>query len=678
MSIYATYDADQLEELQSQFLVDSWSYSKVTTFARNEKAFEMQYIFNTKPKLSATTIAGQAYHEALQCYFGNKKGGNALTLADLETIAFQYIDDVRGNTWRLQKTTPTVDDCKAKALTTCNALLKFFLAEVAVYEDELAEILGVELKGSEWLTVNGVDIPLMCNYVIDLIIRLKDGRIVVIDHKSKAGYTSDDEIALTVGKQAITYVLCYEARTGEKVDEVWFVENKYSANKDKSPQLQAFKIELTHDVRRLYEALLYEPLRRMITAVNDPDYVYIINDNDQLVDRAELSDFWARTMICEVGDFNIADDKKEIIEKRLKKIRDASATMVDAKVIREFKENAATFIQYDLSHTNMTPEQKIEHVLRSFGTIVRVAHKMTGYSSDTYLLEVSAGVKVSSISSHRLDLANALDVSNVRVSRNLTVYQGKSYLSVEISKRRENDLLFDVTALSNNRIPIGKDNFDTTIVWDLDNHSTPHALVCGATGSGKSVCIMSTIEYALAAGVSEIIIFDPKYEFTQYHRRGRITVFNEIADIEAEMIRLVEDMNQRVARQVAKRTLVVFDEFADALAQSRKGKELCGDKSLGENLRVLLQKGRSSGFRIIAATQRASVKVITGDAKVNFPVQICFRVPKGTDSRVVLDEEGAESLAGMGDGLMRSPEYPELVRFQAYYKPSNETTAISA
>jgi len=95
-------------------------------------------------------------------------------------------------------------------------------------------------------------------------------------------------------------------------------------------------------------------------------------------------------------------------------------------------------------------------------------------------------------------------------------------------------------------------------------------------------------------------------------------------------------------------------------------------KSLEENLKILLQKGRSCGFRIVAATQRASVKVITGDAKVNFPVQICFRVPKATDSRVVIDEEGAEALEGMGDGLMKSPEYKDVVRFQSFYKPEPE------
>ena len=86
-------------------------------------------------------------------------------------------------------------------------------------------------------------------------------------------------------------------------------------------------------------------------------------------------------------------------------------------------------------------------------------------------------------------------------------------------------------------------------------------------------------------------------------------------------------------------------------------------------LKMLAQKGRSLGFRIIAATQRASTKVITGDTKVNFPVQICFRMPKAVDSQVVIDEEGAECLQGAGDGLIKSPEYMDsVVRFQGFYK----------
>ncbi len=145
------------------------------------------------------------------------------------------------------------------------------------------------------------------------------------------------------------------------------------------------------------------------------------------------------------------------------------------------------------------------------------------------------------------------------------------------------------------------------------------------------------------------------------------------------MKELVEEMQQRARTGSSALTLVVFDEFADAVSSARSGRALDvrdpfgkvvgRDRSLEENLKMLLQKGRSLGYRIVAATQRASTKVITGDAKVNFPVQVCFRVPKAIDSKVVLDEEGAETLAGRGDALIKSPEYFGAVRFQGFYKP---------
>jgi DNA segregation ATPase FtsK/SpoIIIE-like protein len=92
------------------------------------------------------------------------------------------------------------------------------------------------------------------------------------------------------------------------------------------------------------------------------------------------------------------------------------------------------------------------------------------------------------------------------------------------------------------------------------------------------------------------------------------------------------------------------------------------DNSLSENLAMLLQKGRSSGFRIVCAAQRPSTEIIPGDAKANFPVRVAFRLPKAVDSEVVLDEGGAEGLTDKGDGLIISPEYRETIRFQSYFK----------
>lgn len=692
MSIYKTYDIDQLADHFRNYLVDSWSYSKITSFARNEKAFEMNYIYGLYAKNSATQVAGQAYHKALEYYFTQKKQGKTLDLVELEASAFQHINEMDANYWKLQKTTPTVEECMNKASSTSADLLRNFYKEKGTYEDDLQEIIDVEVKCEEFISVNGVDIPLPCHGKIDLVIKTRDGKNVIVDHKSKNVYTDEAEISLSIGTQAITYKLLYEEKTGIEIDEVWFVENKYSKNKSGEPQLRCFKVTLDENTCRLYEALLYEPLKRMVEAVSDPDYVYMINESDNYIDKAEVYDFWARTMISEVEDFNVDETKKELVSQRLRRVRDASLTSINPSVIKIFKDNASKFIQYDLSNKNMTKAEKIEHVLRSFGTIVRVAHMFDGYSSNTYLLEISAGVKISSVHSRRLDIANALDVSSVRMSKDLVVYEDRSYVAVEFSKKRDKTLFFDPAEFKDMRIPIGKDNFGNTIVWDLNNQNTPHALICGSTGSGKSVCIRSIIEYAKLGDVDDIIILDPKREFTSYGYEGdgRIEVVQDILEIEDRMKRLVDYMNELVKRNKVKRTLIIFDEFADALANSRQGNELKvyenrldgfyanGNEkrkrvhvsdlaSLEENLRILLQKGRSSGFRIVAATQRASVKVITGDAKVNFPVQICFRVPKAQDSRVVLDEEGAESLAGGGDGLIKSPEYKDVTRFQAFY-----------
>lgn len=691
MSIYRQYTPEQVEELLSNYLISSWSYSKVALFARNEKEFERRAIYCDVSKLSAATVAGNAYHSALEVYFRTlKDSGEVTSLAAMQSEAYAYIDGVPANHWKIQKTTPTIEACRETASKHATQLLQNFEAEIATYMSEVDEVLAVERSFSEWLTINGVDIPMPCRGIVDLVVRLHDGRIVIIDHKSKSVYTDDKDIALTRGKQAITYVKLVQAATGMEVSEVWFVENKYSKNKCGMPQLRCFKIALDKDTIRLYEAMLYEPLRRMIEAVGNPDYVFTINDSDTMVDKAELYDFWLKTMIAEVDDFAIPTNKRALIAKRQKKIRDAALAAVSPKVIRSFKKNAQAFINYDYQLTNMTNKERIEHILRTFGFIVNVAHEIEGYSSTTYLLQMSAGMQISNISKYKLDIAAALNVSSVRIGSELTVYEGKAYLAVEVAHKRTKDLLFDQKYLTDARIPMGRDNFGNTIVWDLNNPATPHMLICGATGSGKSVAITATIAYAQLAGITDIVIFDPKCEFVGLKAQG-CRVYNDIEDIERVMADMVKEMQARVVSGRTKKTLIVFDEFADAVQSARSGKELdikqkqvvgvyanglpktkvvtVGRmKSLEENLRMLLQKGRSLGFRIIAATQRASTKIITGDAKVNFPVQICFRVPKEVDSKVVLDVAGAETLAGLGDGLMRSPEYSDIVRFQGFYK----------
>ena len=691
MNKYSLLKGEDLSEHLSNYLVNSWSYSSVTLFGRNELWFAKEIIYCEKSRRSAGSIAGNAYHDALQYYFECRvQGLPEPSLIDLQNEAYAYLERVPANDWRITKTNPTVEDAIASATKSVTTLLSNFYNEKELYNEDIEQVLGVELrlappqngsKGkdlSQWVSLNGVDIPLPCHAVIDLIVRLKDGRVVIIDHKSKSTYTDEQSVSLVHGKQGITYVLAYELYSGEKVSEVWFIENKISANKDKSPQMRKFSIVMDEPARQLYEAMLYEPLKKMIDAISDPDYIYLPNDTDSLVDKAEMYDFWARTRMNDISAFpEVPVSKRDKIAEKLRKIQ-LEAAHIQPTVIKEFKERADAFIPFDYSVTNMTNPEKIEHVLKTFGVVTKVAREIEGYSSNTYLLEVQQGTNLKTISKYNLNIASALDVSNVRIPSSLVMYEGKSYLAIEANHKRTKNLVWDESALEGRRLPIGRDNYDSLVVWDLDNHSTPHLLVCGATGSGKSVCIFSTIRYAMKAGIDDIYVFDPKYEFTNLLTDG-VKVVNDIDEIESTMADLVLDMQLRskgVRPKVS--TMVIFDEFADAMMSSAKGKKLDIKDEMGrvvgransleENLRMLLQKGRALGFRVMAATQRASVKVITGDTKVNFPVRICFRVPSEVDSNVVLDEPGAEMLAGMGDGLMRSPEYMDkLVRFQGYY-----------
>ena len=707
---YRDMPEDEYNNFLENVLIDTLSYSRVMSFSRNEKEFEKWYIYRIKSKLSASAIAGQAYHLCLENFFLElKKTGELMSIAELEIIAFNYIENRPANIWKLQKTTPTVSICIEKSIKITTALLNNFYSEMNTYIDELDEIIGVEVSLSEFITLNGVDIPLQFNARIDLVFKTKSGKIIIADHKSKAKLTDEKELKFTIGKQAISYVNCFEAANKEMlIDEVWVFENKYSKNKDNSQQINCCKVEMNNDNRMLYESLLYEPVKRVVEAVSDPDHIYLINDSDNYADIAETYDFWGQTMIAEVEDFNIPDKKKELIRKRLKKTRDASISSINPVLIKKFRENAAEFIQYDLNKTNMKKEEKIEHILRTFGIITKVAHTFEGYSSDTYLVDVSAGVKLARIFTHKLDIANVLDVASIRIHKDLFVYSSKSYIAIDVSKKRDKNLFFDLSKATDMKIPIGVDNLNQDVYWDLRNHSTPHALVCGSTGSGKSVFAVSCLEYAINMGVKNIHIFDPKYspELSIYSKK--YNVYNDIIDIENGMNSLVQLMEERIrngfdGRKIKPKDIiyVFIDEFADAFDNARKGKDLdvkkevivgyynqtkqeilhgikprpmmkiekVGEiKPLDKNLKILAQKGRSLGIRIMAATQRASAKTIQGDIKVNFPVQVCFRVPKEVDSKVVLDESGAESLTGLGDGLIKSPEYLNIIRFQGYFK----------
>ena len=693
---YQKLSPDQLIEHLSNYLVSRFSYSGIALFCRNEKLFEKEMIYGEKSPKSPTVWGGVAYHEALEQYFSAKQEGRELGMDECLSIGFDEIDRIAADKFRLMAKFETVEACQQEAVRILNCCIKNFFAEKKLYEDEIDQILKVEQYAEVFVRMNGVDIPLPLACRFDLICKDKEGKTIVIDHKSVARFTNDDDSQSKFSDQAIMNALACEfsAENSGQVNRVIFIENKIAANRNGDGQLKKFVIEMTKDNRTLYEAKAYEKVRRLIEAVGNPDHIYLMNESDNMCDRAELYDFWIRTQIAEIDAFpQVPLGRRDQIAERQRRIKDTKLQNISPTAVKNFREHTKSFISFS-NLSSMTVSEKIEHRLRTHNIPAQVVAEQVGYASTTFLLEIQAGVPIGNVRKYRLDIANALGVEDVRIPKNLVPYNGATYLAVEaprffgVGEYRE-PILYDPSLVKGEKLPVGVMNDGNILHWDMGNHSMPHGVVCGATGSGKSVFLKTMLEsFRTAYPKSEIVILDPKYEFK--FAENFAEVINEIEEMEVKVEALVREMNRRVKNGEKKMTLVLFDEIADAYAQSaieekrrlklkaqlKEEKKISISKineldptenSLKENMMLLLQKGRSSGFRCILATQRATADLLDGNAKVNLPVQICFKVPKEIDSQVVLDESGAELLRGQGDGLMRSPLHPNPIRFQAYF-----------
>ena len=155
---YAQLSAERLEEHFSNYLIDSWSYSAVTTFARNEKAFEMLYIYREKDKRSVSSIAGNAYHEALRVYFSALGGLDCQqpheeSVVNISQAAYDYLDTVEPASWKLTDKIDTVETAVAEATDKVNKLIANFASEVGIYTDEIEKVYTVEHRIETWVMI---------------------------------------------------------------------------------------------------------------------------------------------------------------------------------------------------------------------------------------------------------------------------------------------------------------------------------------------------------------------------------------------------------------------------------------------------------------------------------------------------------------------------------------------
>jgi S-DNA-T family DNA segregation ATPase FtsK/SpoIIIE len=343
--------------------------------------------------------------------------------------------------------------------------------------------------------------------------------------------------------------------------------------------------------------------------------------------------------------------------------------------------------------------EKLMTVLSAFGVHGKVEDVTTGPVLTTFEVSPAPGTKVSKVAGIDDDLSLALG----RKVRILAPIPGKSRLGFEMASDKPakvalRDLIEDERFQdADGALPIvlGRDSVGRPVVGDLA--TMPHVIVSGATGSGKSVglnVMLLSLLYRRTPAELRLLMIDPKvvelapFEGIPHMLRPVVTDMEQAAQAlqqaASEMDRRFNLFAAAGARNLASYNagvmragrpadrlpsiVIVIEEYADLVMQ--QGKEV------GDVVTRLAQKARAAGMHIILATQRPSTDVITGLIKANFPTRIAYRVSAGVDSRIILDEQGAENLLGKGDALVKIGG--EMQRVQCPWVSEDEVNAVTS
>ncbi len=355
---------------------------------------------------------------------------------------------------------------------------------------------------------------------------------------------------------------------------------------------------------------------------------------------------------------------------------------------------------------------------QNFGIAGKVTEVHPGPVITMYEFEPGPGIKVARIVNLAHDLAMALKATRVRIVAPLP---GKSTVGIEAPNPVREMVTFrevltsDVYTRSRSKLTmaLGKDIFGRPFVADLQ--TMPHLLVAGATGAGKSVGLNSmllsllfsahpdevklllidpkVLELQVYDGIPHLLrpaLTDPKsaarglsWVLQEMERRYRLLAENGVRNIQGYNAKIAEletripthtsqvensDQDDELTLEPLPYIVVVIDEFADLM--------MVAPKEIEEKIARLAQMARASGIHLILATQRPSVDVVTGLIKANFPARIAFQVSSKTDSRTILDANGAEALLGLGDMLYLAPGTGRLVRLHGSYVSDEDVRRV--
>jgi len=459
-----------------------------------------------------------------------------------------------------------------------------------------------------------------------------------------------------------------------------------------------------------------EPLDYTIDEIDKPAYLRNsettklvpkkkAKDEEQEVEQ-EVEIAHSKKNILDVAK-ELKEHKNTVIVDELEENKKLLAGMEKGKVEKpkNFKLPSVDFLQKPPKTSRTIDESELDDKIRYL--IEKLAHfKIDGDVVRTYAGPVvstfefkpAANVKVSKILNLQDDLAMALSAETIRIQAPIP---GKDVVGIEIPNEVVETIylreLLDDKLFKNSSSPLtivlGKDIVGKPFVTDLKK--LPHLLIAGTTGSGKSVGINAMILsllYKNSPDQLRLLMIDPKMlEFSIYNdiphlltpvitkpKQAIVALNNMVAEMERRYelmaesrTKNIENYNEKVKRVGGEHfpyIVVIIDELADLMMTSGKDVEI--------SIARLAQKSRACGIHLIVATQRPSVDVVTGLIKANLPSRISYRVGQKVDSKIILDQMGAESLLGRGDMLFTPPGSPALVRLHAPWATEEEIEKI--
>lgn len=338
------------------------------------------------------------------------------------------------------------------------------------------------------------------------------------------------------------------------------------------------------------------------------------------------------------------------------------------------------------------PTNEIETCLMHFGIAgVRVVDQLKGPIVTRYFLSLPAGVRSSQVTNLDRDIARSMSITSCRVVENI---DGRPEIALELPNKNREIVTFNSIYISKTfqeslfslAIIFGKDVGGEPVIGDLSK--MPHLLVAGTTGSGKSMCLLSMLSGMILKYSPEslrLILIDPKMvEFTCFDAIGHMMLpvvtdmsvaTNALSWCVSEMDRRYQLFMQSGVRDIdgynklqnekLPRIVIAIDEFSDLFL---------ADKKIETLIVSLAQKARTCAIHLILATQRPSSDVITGLIKANIPARIALKTTSKIDSRIILDQAGAEQLLGDGDMLVEQGS--EINRVHGAYLDHNEILEI--